>query len=102
MLAKNWPGMGLFFHFGLLLIIFASDGISSRPSYKPGLAVASLFSCHLALLLTAAAFWGVLEHSNALEMSDWIRAMLTFPLMASSWYLCWCLNQVWKARIIES
>ena len=53
-LSQNWPGLGLFFHFGGLLVIFTSDGLElSSASYPPSLVVGSLFTCHIGLLTFA-------------------------------------------------
>lgn len=57
-LSQNWPGLGLFFHFGVLLVIFTSDGLElTFASYPPSLVVGSVFTCHIGLLtLTTHAF----------------------------------------------
>ena len=48
----TWPGFGVFWHYGFLLIAFAGDGLATRScSYKPSLAIATLFAAHVSLLI---------------------------------------------------
>lgn len=58
MLAQHWPGLSLAFHFGGLLVIFASDGLSpNRSSYPPSLVIATLFAFHIGVLTLASNAW---------------------------------------------
>lgn len=105
MLAPSWPGMGLFFHFGGLLVIFASDGLttSTPSSYPPSVVVAGLFAFHTALL-TAAHLTFELIHPDALEFfgyfvwQDWLRRVTLVGWMVTSFYLYLCLRRVWKLK----
>ena len=104
MLAPSWPGMGLFFHFGVLLVIFASDGLTtSTPSYPPSVVVAALFAFHAAML-TATHITFELVHPDTLEYigsfvwQDWLRRATLVGWMVTSFYLYLCLRRVWKLK----
>ena len=104
MLVPNWPGLGLFFHFGGLLVIFASDGLAtSTPSYPPSVVIGSLFALH-ALMLIAIHILLELMHPNILEYlesfrwQDWLRRITLAGWMVSSFYLYLCLHRVWKLK----
>jgi len=99
--AQNWPGMGVFFHFGLLLVIFANDGIGdSMPSYKPSMLVAILFSGHVAFLLAIQLLIGVYLREDSLGVNDWVRISLLVPWMVASLHLCVSLQKLWKHRVL--
>jgi hypothetical protein len=66
MLSRNWPGLGLFFHFGGLLVIFVSDGLSlNRASYPPSLVIGTLFTFHIGLLT-------ITENARSLNLGDYV------------------------------
>lgn len=108
-LAQNWPGIGLFFHFGMLLVIFAFDGIQTpSPTYKPGLAISCLFSFHICLLLASSMmlrilqrFWGDSVHDDfgSLTLLDVISTLTMVAWMVSSGYLSLLLHRLWKLRV---
>lgn len=102
-LAQNWPGLGLFFHFGMLTIIFASDGLSiQKPSYPPSLGIASLFSAHVAFLVFIDFMWDASQTKYWMELSvGGLLARLSLALwMATSLYLAICLRQLQRLRVI--
>jgi hypothetical protein len=104
MLSPTWPGLGLFFHFGGLLVIFASDGLTtSTPSYPPSVVVGALFAFHAALL-TATHLTSELIHPESLEYmasfewQDWLRRATLVGWTTTSFHLCLCLRRVWKLK----
>lgn len=104
MLVPNWPGLGLFFHFGGLLAIFASDGLTTTTtSYPPSIMIGALFALHVSLLI-ATHMVMELTHSNVLEFiesfgwQDWLRRITLGGWMLSSFYLSVCLQRVWKLK----
>jgi hypothetical protein len=78
MLSRNWPGLGLFFHFGGLLVIFVSDGLSlNRASYPPSLVIGTLFTFHIGLLTMATHAWDYsrilfTENARSLNLGDYV------------------------------
>lgn len=108
-LGQNWPGIGLYFHFGLLLVIFADDGIRTpTPQYKPSLAIASLFAFHISLLLAISLllrlthrYWvddmeGDVGGATVLEF---VATLTMLAWMATSGYLSACLHRLWHTRV---
>ena len=51
LLNQNWPAMSFFFHFGLVTVLFAADGLSFA-SFPSSLMIAELFAAHVALLIS--------------------------------------------------
>jgi len=103
-LNKNWPGLGLFFHFGMLIVIGAVDGLSTgSPSYKPSLAIASLFAGHVTLLIFVSLSWDVLQTDcwEVLSVADVLRRMVLLLWMVASGYLFVCLDRHWRLRVLS-
>jgi hypothetical protein len=103
-LNKNWPGLGLFFHFGMLIVIGAVDGLSTgSPSYKPSLAIASLFAGHVTLLIFVSLSWDVLQTDcwEVLSVADVLRRMVLPLWMVASGYLFVCLDRHWRLRVLS-
>jgi hypothetical protein len=102
-LNQNWPGLGLFFHFGMLIVVGAVDGLSTgSPSYRPSLAIACLFAGHVACLIFVSFAWDVLQTDgwDILSLSDVMRRMVLFLWMVASGYLFVCLHRHWKLRVL--
>jgi hypothetical protein len=102
-LNQNWPGLGLFFHFGMLIVIGAGDGLSTgSPSYRPSLAIACLFAGHVAGLLFVSFAWDVLQTDgwDVLSVPDVLRRLVLFLWMVASGYLFMCLRRHWKLRVL--
>ena len=104
MLVPNWPGLGLFFHFGGLLTIFASDGLAlGSPSYPPSVLIGALLALHASILI-ATHFVMELTHPHvfdyieSFERQDWLRRITLFGWMVSSFYLYLCLQHVAKLK----
>jgi hypothetical protein len=104
MLSPTWPGLGLFFHFGGLLVIFASDGLTtSIPSYPPSIVVGALFAFNAALLtathlMSDLIHQGSLEHIASFEWQDWLLRATLVGWTVTSFYLSLCLRRVWKLK----
>jgi hypothetical protein len=104
MLSPTWPGLGLSFHFGGLLVIFASDGLTtSTPSYPPSIVVGALFAFHSALLtgthlMSELIHQESLEHIASFEWQDWLLRATLVGWTFTSFYLCLCLRRVWKLK----
>lgn len=104
MLNPNWPGLGLFFHFGGLLALFASDGLTtSTPSYPPSLLIGAIFAIHVSILIATHIAMelmhpNVFEYVESFDWKDWIRRITLIGWMASSLYLYRCLNRVWTLK----
>jgi len=104
MLVPNWPGLGLFFHFGGLLAIFASDGLTTgTPSYPPSVLIGALFALHASLLIATHIVMElmhphVLEYMGSFDWQDWLRRITLVGWMTSSFYLYLCLQRVWKLK----
>ena len=97
LLAMTWPGLGTFFHFGGLLVIFASDSLLYA-SYPPSLAIATLFAGQLFALLI-----GHLAIILALEASSFgtYQLVLNVMRMLSTGLLWFSLHRLWKWRVVE-
>jgi hypothetical protein len=104
MLAQNWPGMGLFFHFGMVLVVFSAVGLDrSAPSYKPALLIAASFAGMVVLLLFVHLFCWDLAQTNGWDMLSTVeisRRVLMMLWMISSGYLSFCLNRLWNLRVL--
>ena len=90
MLARNWPGLGLFFHFGGLLVIFVSDGLAlNRASYPPSLMIGQLFTLHIGVLTMVNHAWDYssivfTDHARSLTLGDYVaRGALLLWSMAT-------------------
>jgi hypothetical protein len=102
-LDQNWPGLGLFFHFGMLIVVGAVDGLSTgSPSYRPSLAIARLFAGHVTCLIFVSFAWDVLQTDgwDVLSLPDVIQRMVLFLWMVASGYLFVCLHRHWKLRVL--
>jgi hypothetical protein len=102
MLMQNMPGLGLFFHFGLVAILFAYQGIQKGvAAYKPSLALASLIIGHVGLLTMSSLLWDTVQTHGWTDLStdDVVRrvALLTWSLSAG--YLSHCLHRFLKMRL---
>jgi hypothetical protein len=103
-LNQNWPGLGLFFHFGMLIVVGAVDGLSTgSPSYRPSLAIACLFAGHVSCLIFVSFAWDVLQTDgwDVLSVPDVIQRMVLFLWMVASGYLFVCLYRHWKLRVLS-
>lgn len=98
LLALTWPGLGTFFHFGGLLVIFASDSLLYA-SYPPSLAIATLFAGQLFALLV-----GHLAIILALVKSSFgmLQLVLNVVRMLSTGLLWFSLHGLWKWRVLET
>ena len=98
LLAQSWPGFGTFFHFGGLLVIFASDAVL-HASYPPSLAIASLFSAHASILIV-----GDLVINMFLTDSSWVLQQLIPKVlwMVSGGWLWMSLWRLWTWRVAEA
>jgi hypothetical protein len=93
---QNWPGLGLFFHFGMLIVVGAVDGLSTgSPSYRPSLAIACIFAGHVTCLIFVSFAWDVLQTDgwDVLSVPDVIQRMVLFLWMVASGYLFVCLHR---------
>eukprot|EP00977_Amphora_coffeiformis_P001622 scaffold310_cov168-Amphora_coffeaeformis.AAC.17 len=104
-LAQNWPGMGLFFHYGMIIVIFAANGgRNSVPSYKPSLHIASLFSIHVSLLILVHLCWDSLQTdywSSDLSTRDLLRLLVAVVWMLASASLWLYLERLSNARLVH-
>jgi hypothetical protein len=104
MLNPSWPGLGLFFHFGGLLAIFASDGLTTfTPSYPPSLLIGAIFAVHVSILIATHLAMelihpNVIEYVGSVDWKDWLRRITLIAWMASSFYLYRCLIRVWRLK----
>ena len=101
-LAPVWPGLGIFFHFGGLLVIFSSDALS-RALYSPSLAIARLFAAHIAILLAGDliifkddGLISTIKNSGEF-LQYWFRA-LWFCAAFGLWI---SLHRLWKWRNVD-
>jgi hypothetical protein len=102
MLMQNLPGLGVFFHFGMVLVLFSFDGIQrSVPSYKPSLALATLCAGHLSFLICADLIWDIIQTQvwSSLSTQDLILRVLLILWSLSAGYLALCLHRLWKLRL---
>jgi hypothetical protein len=102
-LAQNWPGMGLFFHYGMIIVIFAANGAQpSTPTYKPSLMIASLFCVHVSALIAVDLCWDAVQTNLWSDMStvDVLRRALLVLWMLASFFLWMCCERVLKVRLI--
>jgi hypothetical protein len=104
MLMQNFPGLGLFFHYGLVLILFTYDGIqTSPPTYRPSLYLASMWAANLAVVLFTDLVWDAIQTewytSDALSTLDVMRRILLLLWSISSGYLAGCLVRLWNLRV---
>ena len=80
-LTRHWPGLGLLFHYGILVVVFAS-----LESYKPSRLIALFFSGHVAVLCLATLVWEYFRDSldtvTSLFVAQWMlaTAILAFQL----------------------
>ena len=99
-LAQNWPGMGLFFHYGMITVIFTANGArKGKPSYAPSLHIASLFSIHVFALIFAHLCWDAMQTDlwHGVSGVDWLRRVLVIGWMVVSgvlWLYCEKLSDV--------
>ena len=95
-LAQKWPGLGIFFHYGLLTVIFGADAISpSVPSMRQSLVITVLFSGHIAWLLSWQLFTGM-PTFNADQLSVFHASIFLFA--GSSLNLFWRLCRLKRFR----
>lgn len=103
MLVPSMPGLGLYFHFGLVGILFVYDGIQkSVPTFKPSLVLATLCIGHIALLTLVDLLWD-LEQSqfwSSLSTEDVVRRILLLLWSLSSSYLALSLHRLSKLRLL--
>ena len=102
-LAENWPGMGLFFHYGMIIPVFAAIGVrKSIPSYKPSLNIASLFSIHVSLLILVHLCWDSVQsdHWSGLSTTDLLRRLMAVVWMLASAFLWLCVERLSHARLV--
>ena len=96
--------MGLFFHFGLVAVIFAYDGLrKSMPSYKPSLAFAVLCLGHVAFLISIDLLWDLLQTRfwYSLTVGDMVQRMLLILTTICAGYLSACLYRLRQLRLIK-
>jgi hypothetical protein len=101
--ARNWPSLGLFFHFGMMVVIFAGDSLSvGVPNYKPSLAIAWLFSAVTGTLifLSLAWDWRQTDGWSTIGLVDIVMRLSLAAFMMASGHLSWCLGRLWNARIL--
>lgn len=101
-LAQSLPGMGLFFHYGMIIVIFAANGAQpSTPTYKPSLMIASLFCVHVSALIAVDLCWDVVQTDLWSEMSsiDVLRRILLVCWMLASFLLWISCERVLKMRL---
>ena len=101
-LAQNWPGMGLIFHYGMIIVIFAANGAQEgSPTYKPSLNIASLFSVHVSVLIAVHLCWDVVQSDfwSILSVGDVWRRILVVLWMLASLVLWFCCERVLDVRL---
>ena len=101
-LAQNWPGLGLIFHYGMIIVIFVANGAhESRPSYKPSLNIASLFSVHVSALILVHLCWDVMQSDfwSILCAGDVGRRIVVLLWMLASLLLWFCCERVLEVRL---
>lgn len=97
LLAMTWPGLGTFFHFGGLLVIFASDSLLYA-SYPPSLVIATLFAGQLFAVLAGHLLLNlVLDESLLGAHQVVIKVMWTL----STGLLWMSLQGLWNWRVAE-
>jgi hypothetical protein len=102
MLMQNIPGLGLFFHFGLVAILFAYQGIQMGvAAYKPSLALASLIIGHVGLLSMTSLLWDTVQTHGWTDLStdDVVRRVSLLTWSLSAGYLSHCLHRFLKLRL---
>jgi hypothetical protein len=100
-LKQNIPGLGLFFHFGMVIVLFTFDGISrSVPCYKPSLLIAIIWAGHTSLLLLVGLSWDMIQTRfwSSLLTDDVIRRVLLTMWSLGAGYLAFCLHRLWTLR----
>lgn len=104
-LVQNYPGMGLFFHYGMIIVIFAANGgRKCMPSYKPSLHIASLFSIHVSLLILIHLCWDSIQTdhwSSGLSTRDLLRRLMAVVWMLASAVLWFHLERLSNARLVR-
>jgi hypothetical protein len=101
LLAKSWPALGTFFHFGGLLIIFSSDAISVAGTYPPSLIIATFFALHVATLLVADLTWTFFVRGDGEDSPPVQELLLQLVWAMAVGWLGISLNRIWKWRIAE-
>lgn len=102
MLMQNTPGLGVFFHFGLVVVFFAFDGIKyTPPSYKPSLVIAMLVAGQLFIFSFASLLWDTLQTQlwSSLSIDDVVRRVVLLAWSLAAGYMSFCLRQLWKLRL---
>ena len=105
MLMPNIPGLGMYFHFGLVLLLFIYDGIQRTvPTYTPSLFLATVSAYHLAILLgTDLLVWDVLQTqwytSTSLTNMEIVQRIVQLLWSMVSGYLAYSLHQFWNLRV---
>jgi hypothetical protein len=105
MLMPNVPGLGLYFHFGLVLLLFVYDGIQRTvPIYAPSLFLATISTYHLAILLgTDVLVWDVLQTNFYTTISftnrEVIQRMIQLLWSIVTGCLAYSLHQFWNLRV---
>lgn len=103
-LAQNWPGFGLVFHYGMIVVISAANGAQkSPPTYKPSLFIASLFCVHVAALILFHLCWDAVQTDmwSVLALTDVTRRVLVLLWMLASLLLWICCERVLKVRVVS-
>ena len=97
LLAKSWPGLGTFFHFGVLLVIFASDALLGA-AYPPSLAIATLFSAHVTILLAGDLIINTfLLDGSTTALHEIILKVMWMLSVGCLWL---SLHRLWKWRVV--
>ena len=101
-LAQNWPGLGLVFHYGMIIVIFAANGArASAPTYRPSLMIASLFSFHVSALIFIDLGYDAYQTTfwSDLSTEDVIRRLLVVAWMLASFLLWFFCERVLQVRL---
>ena len=105
MLMPNIPGLGMYFHFGLVLLLFIYDGIQRTvPTYTPSLFLATVSTYHLAVLLSVdVLWWDVLQTqfytTVSLTNMEIVQRIIQFVWSLVSGCLAYSLHQFWNLRV---
>jgi hypothetical protein len=105
MLMPNIPGLGMYFHFGLVLLLFIYDGIQRTvPTYAPSLFLATISTYHLALVLgTDVLLWDALQTQLYTSISftnlEIVQRVVQVLWLLVSGYLAYSLHQFWNLRV---
>ena len=105
MLMPNIPGLGMYFHFGLVLLLFIYDGIQHTvPTYTPSLFLATASTYHLSILLAADVLvWDVLQTHFYTTISftnmEILQRMVQLLWSMVSGYLAYTLHEFWNIRV---